>query len=139
MSRVPRQLALKVARRAGHRCEYCHLPEDASLFAFQPDHVIAVKHRGLTIFENLAWTCFYCNSYKGACVAGYDPDSWRLTRLFHPRRDTWAEHFKRQRGRIIGTTPVGRTTVSVLNMNHPDAIMVRLELMADRRLRPSDD
>jgi hypothetical protein len=139
MSRVPRQLAAKVARRARHRCEYCHLPEDASLYAFQPDHVIAIKHGGPTNDDNLAWTCFYCNSYKGACVAGYDPDSARLTRLFHPRSDKWKEHFKRQRGRIIGTTPVGRTTVLVLNINHPDAIMIREELIADGRLNPRDD
>ncbi len=139
MSRVPRQLAAKVARRAGHRCEYCHLPEDASLFAFQPDHVIAVKHHGPTNAENLAWTCFYCNSYKGACVAGYDPDSFRLTRLFDPRRDAWTEHFKRQRGLIIGMTPVGRATVVVLNINHPDAIKIREELIADGRLDPGDD
>ena len=30
--------------------------------------------------------------------------------------------------RIIGLTPVGRTTVYVLNMNRPDRVRVRLEL-----------
>jgi rRNA processing protein Krr1/Pno1 len=59
--------------------------------------------------------------------------------LFHPRSDTWVEHFKRQRGRIIGTTPVGRTTLSVLNMNHPDAVRIREELIADGRLKPRYD
>ncbi len=139
MSRVSRQLASKVARRAGHRCEYCHLPEQASLFAFQPDHVLAVKHHGPTTYENLAWTCFYCNSYKGACIAGYDPVTSRLTRLFNPRRDTWVQHFRRRRGHILGTTPVGRTTIQVLSINHPDAILIREELIADGALRPEDD
>ena len=52
----------------------------------------------------------------------------RLTRLFNPRTDTWDQHFHIQAGRIIGLTPVGRTTVYVLNMNRPDRIRIRVEL-----------
>jgi hypothetical protein len=31
-------------------------------------------------------------------------------------------------GRILGLTPVGRTTVYVLNMNRPDRLRIRVEL-----------
>ena len=57
-----------------------------------------------------------------------DPTTGELTRLFTPRTDTWNQHFRLQAGRIIGLTPVGRTTVSVLNMHRPDRVRVRREL-----------
>ena len=52
----------------------------------------------------------------------------RLTRLFNPRSDDWNSHFRLQAGRIVGLTPVGRTTVYVLNMNRPDRVRIRVEL-----------
>ena len=55
-------------------------------------------------------------------------ETGELTRLFNPRTDTWNQHFRIQAGRIIGLTPVGMTTVYVLNMNRPDRVRVRLEL-----------
>jgi hypothetical protein len=57
-----------------------------------------------------------------------DPETGELTRLFTPRTDNWNHHFGIQAGRIVGLTPVGRTTVYVLNMNHPDRIRTRVEL-----------
>ena len=50
-----------------------------------------------------------------------------LTRLFNPRIDTWNQHFRIQAGRVVGLTPVGRTTVDVLNMNRPDRARVWIE------------
>jgi len=77
---------------------------------------------------NLALACHFCNRYKGPNLAGMDSTTGELTRLFHPRTDTWSQHFQIQAGRIIGLTPMGRTTVYVLNMNRPDRVRVRLEL-----------
>jgi hypothetical protein len=57
-----------------------------------------------------------------------NPITGELTRLFTPRTDTWNQHSQSQSGRIIGLTPVGRTTVYVLNMNRPDRVRVRIEL-----------
>jgi hypothetical protein len=51
-----------------------------------------------------------------------------LTRLFNPRIDAWNQHFRIQAGHIIGLTPVGKTTVYVLNMNRPERVRVLLEL-----------
>ena len=36
-------------------CEHCLLHEEDAMLAHQPDHVIAVKHRGVTHESNLAW------------------------------------------------------------------------------------
>jgi len=82
-------------RRAGARCEYCHLPDlSMDLEDFHVEHVIARKHGGKTREDNLAWACIFCNLYKGPNLAGLDPDTGRLTRLFNPRLDRWSTHFR---------------------------------------------
>ena len=54
MARPDRALEAEVVRRAQGRCEYCHFPESASELPFHLDHIIAEKHGGPTISENLA-------------------------------------------------------------------------------------
>jgi hypothetical protein len=68
---------------------------------------------------------------KGPNLTEMDPTTGELTRLFNPRTDTWNQHFQIQAGRIIGRTPVGRTTVYVLNLNRPDRVRTRIELEPD--------
>ncbi len=80
-------------QRAGGRCEYCHFPSEIAESPFQIDHIVACEHGGPIDPDNLALSCFHCNSYKGTDIAGIDPDSGRLVRLFHPRKDRWAVHF----------------------------------------------
>ncbi len=50
--------------RANRRCEYCHFSEDLAWLPFQVDHIIAEKHGGPTTEDNLALSCFYCNSFE---------------------------------------------------------------------------
>jgi HNH endonuclease len=76
-----------VFRRARAICEYCRLPQSLSPIPFEVDHVIALKHGGATEASNLALSCFYCNSFKGPNIAGIDPGSGRIVRLYHPRND----------------------------------------------------
>ena len=52
-----------VRRRAGLRCEYCHLPEAIAELPFQFDHVIAEQHGGVATEDNLALACARCNRY----------------------------------------------------------------------------
>jgi hypothetical protein len=52
-----------------------------------------------------------------------------MVRLFNPREDRWAEHFKLQGPLVIGLTPIGRTTVYVLAMNARHRLNVRSELI----------
>jgi hypothetical protein len=48
-------------------------------------------------------------------------------RLYHPRRDRWVEHFAWDESglRITGLTPVGRATVTGLNLNNDVIIEAR--------------
>ena len=64
MSQVPDPLREIVRQRARARCEYCLIPE-AYVSLHEPDHIIAVQHRGPTSLENLALACFDCNRKKG--------------------------------------------------------------------------
>lgn len=130
-------LASLVRRRARAHCEYCQLAERLSAIAFEIDHVVAQKHGGATDAENLALSCFYCNSFKGPNIAGIDPDSGKATRLYHPRRDSWNQHFAWQGPRLRGRTRIGRTTIAVLSINHPDALAVRAALLEEGVFPPA--
>src|SRR5215211_294900 len=55
-----------VRGRAGNRCEYCHLPQEALPFAtFHVEHIIATQHGGSDDETNLALSCDRCNFSKG--------------------------------------------------------------------------
>lgn len=90
-----------VQQRAGNLCEYCRISQDADLFySFHVEHVLPVQHGGSDNNENLAWSCPYCNRHKGPNLAGLDPETGMVTRLFHPRRDEHARHFEEINGVI---------------------------------------
>ena len=122
---MQRQLVELVRRRAGFRCEYCQFPEKFSGLNFQIDHIIAEKHGGPTDEENLALSCIHCNSHKGPNVAGIDPVTKEIVRLFHPRRDRWDEHFRWEGAVLAGISPTGRATIGVLRMNESGAVALR--------------
>jgi len=123
-----------VRQRAGCRCEYCRLPDFCmDLEDFHVEHVIARKHGGKDQMENLAWSCIFCNLYKGPNLASFDPDTGALTRLFDPRRDLWDEHFRLDGVRICGVTAVGRTSVWLLEMNSEILLSLRASLMREGR------
>jgi hypothetical protein len=96
--------------------------------SFQIDHIIAEQHGGATVLENLALACTHCNKYKRPNVAGIDPQAGEVTRLFHPRRDRWKDHFRWDGVELLGTTAIGRATVHVLNINAPLYIAIRNQL-----------
>jgi hypothetical protein len=107
-----------VRARAGGRCEYCGLPQEAlPLATFHVEHIIAKQHGGLDDPDNLALSCHHCNLHKGPNLTGIDPDTGRIVPLFHPRRDVWTDHFDRQGVVIVGSSPTGQATVRVLAMN----------------------
>lgn len=120
-----------VRKRARSQCEYCRLPAAFSAIPFEIDHVLAQKHGGLTHEQNLALSCFYCNSHKGPNIAGVDPISGRIVRLYHPRKDRWPRHFEWAGAVLQGKTAIGRATIAVLCINDPDAIAVREALLEE--------
>jgi hypothetical protein len=120
-----------VRDRAGHRCEYCHLPEAFSEQVFEVDHIIARKHRGKSTLGNLSWTCFACNNHKAANIAGICPVTGRLVGLFHPRRHKWSRHFRWNGSVLVGKTPIGRATVDVLEINLTYRVALRSSLLEE--------
>ena len=80
--------------------------------------------------DNLALACNRCNACKGPNLTGIDLETSALVPLFHPRLDSWADHFEFQHARIVGRTPKGRATVAVLQMNDDRRLERRAELLA---------
>jgi hypothetical protein len=105
------------------------MPQSYYRERYQIDHIIARQHGGPTILENLALCCLECNLRKGPNIAGIDPRSGAIVPLFHPRKDQWAAHFRRDAGRILGLTPAGRATVAVLDLNRAPRVVVRQMLI----------
>ena len=118
-----------VRSRANGRCEYCLLHEDEDGYLFHVEHIIPKKHRGESVPENLAYACSQCNLHKGTNLTGLDPDTGKLTEIFHPRLQKWEQHFRYNGPRLVGLTEVGRTTVYVLDINDADRVEQR-ELMS---------
>jgi hypothetical protein len=89
------------------------------------EHIIPRIHGGTDDTDNLALACIDCNLHKGPNLTGIDPDTKRVTELFHPRRHRWEDHFEWQGIYLTGKTAIGRTTVRVLNMNSEDQLSLR--------------
>jgi HNH endonuclease len=126
---MDKALEQAVRRRAQGLCEYCLFPETASTAKHVIDHIIARQHGGPTAPGNLALCCGRCNLYKGPNIAGRDPLTGNLTRLFHPRTDSWGDHFRWHGSILTGVTLVGRTTVMVLGVNKPYRVAARQALI----------
>ena len=95
MSRyISNKLRKAVAERAGYKCEYCKIWDQNSFFSFEIDHIISLKHGGLTVFENLAYGCFPCNNGKGSDIGTMLLPHRIFIRLYDPRRDNWNGHFE---------------------------------------------
>ena len=128
---IPAATRRLVRERAVQTCEYCLIHETDALLPHEPDHIIAVKHRGATNDSNLAWTCFTCNRSKSSDLSSIDIDTNKLVRLFNPRTDVWEEHFRLERdGKIIALTDVGRVTEFLLKFNKPEHVEIRRTLIS---------
>jgi hypothetical protein len=99
---------------------------------FHIDHIIARQHGGATVLENLAFSCLHCNRHKGPNIAGTDPSTGKLVRLFHPRKDRWKAHFEWNGAVLVGRTVIGRATINVLSINDPDFLAVREALIREQ-------
>jgi hypothetical protein len=116
----------RVRSRANRRCEYCRIPQETDpFFSFHIEHIIPRQHGGTDDNSNLALACHHWNLHKGPNLAGIDPDTGELARLFNPRTQRWEDHFEIQEAWIVGRTPVGRATVWVLAMNADEQREIR--------------
>jgi hypothetical protein len=114
-----------IRRRANDACEYCGLPQQASVLPHQIDHIIGRQHRGTDDVANLCLCCIRCNLKKGPNIASVDPITRLVSPLYHPRRHVWTEHFAIVESAIIGLTAEGRSTVELLDMNNEERVRLR--------------
>ena len=131
---IPVALRRQVMARAQNLCEYCLIHQDDTFFGCHVDHIVSEKHGGLTVAENLALACTFCNLYKGSDL-GSLVGSGDLVRFYHPRNDLWSEHFVLIEATIEPLTEIGEVTVRIFRFNHPDRLLERQNLL-DTELYP---
>ena len=124
---ISANLRRMVFDRSSGISEYCLIPELLALSAHQVDHIIAEKHGGQAIGDNLALSCSFCNQSKGSDVGSIDAETGEYLRLYHPRRDRWSEHLKldEETSEIIGESPIAKVTIRLLQMNRHTSLIER--------------
>jgi HNH endonuclease len=127
---IPIKLRKLVAERANHACEYCRLPQGASFFVFQIEHILSKKHGGTNDIQNLAYSCPICNRNKGTDLGTLVGNPPILTRFFHPRNDIWEKHFTIDTsGEIIANTEIAKATIKGLDLNNVESVIERKKLI----------
>jgi hypothetical protein len=131
------QLRRLVVERAQRQCEYCRLSQEDDDFPHQVDRVMARKHGGQTISDNLALACLKCNRHKGSDVAAMDPVDGALVPLFNPPVQAWGERFALAGAFWVGRTATGRATIALLRMNDTVRVDQRQRLIEAGRYPPT--
>ena len=127
---IPASLRRLVNERAKGKCEYCLMPQSASAFEHEPDHIIPTQHGGKTKADNLALACLRCNRRKGPNVGSFDPETGALVPFYNPRSQTWNEHFRLDGAFIQPLTPEARVTVKIMHLNDEKRVEERKRLIA---------
>ena len=134
MTYIHAALRRLVIDRAGNCCEYCLVSQLDRSLPYEVDHIIAEKHDGATIEENLCWSCYLCNGFKGSDISSVD---WQVTKeitpLFNPRKHQWSDHFELNDTMIMPMSDIGRVTVFLLKLNTPERILERELLIQSER------
>lgn len=100
---------------------------------FEVDHLHPRSGGGKTSLENTALICPHCNNRKSDHVDGIDTITGEVVALFHPRQQTWHDHFEWSIDSpflLIGKTPCGRATVARLKLNDAKLLHLRKLLAA---------
>lgn len=129
-SYINAELRRLVELRANGACEYCKIHETDTFFGCHVDHIIAEKHGGLTVENNLAYACAVCNRAKGTDIGSLVPGTQKLVRLFNPRIDRWDEHFRvdAESLAILPLTEIGAATAQLLGLNQIERLLERKAL-----------
>jgi len=128
---ISESLRRLVFDRAQGCCEYCRQHQSDNPFPYHIEHIIAEKHGGLSETNNLCLSCPECNRFKGSDIGSYDVLTETYTGLFHPRRQSWDEHFSiiTKSAQLEPLTPQGRVTIFLLRLNSPEQLEARMLLL----------
>ena len=124
---VSEALREQVRQADRSRCAYCGTSEQISGIPLTIDHIQPTSKGGLTNFENLCLACWSCNEFKTNQTEGEDPLTGEKSPLFHPRQQTWYDHFhwSPDGTRVEGLTSTGRATLVALRMNREVIVSAR--------------
>ncbi|MEL7163016.1 MAG: HNH endonuclease signature motif containing protein [Bacteroidota bacterium] len=128
------ELRRRVTKRADDTCEYCRIPLTYGFFLpYHIDHIISEKHGGATTYDNLAFACKSCNSFKGSDLATFLAKKKIIVRIYHPRKDNWSDHFSlNEMGELIPHTDIGTATIQLLDLNIQGYCTLRRVLLAGK-------
>jgi hypothetical protein len=137
---VPAALRAQVAKDARGRCGYCRSAEAVTGIPLEVEHLKPEASGGQTVRSNLWLACSTCNQRKGKRTWVRVSGTKRRIRLFDPRRDRWADHFRWANGgeQIEGITEIGRATVAALKLNLPIRVGARQVWIEAGRHPPAD-
>jgi hypothetical protein len=125
---ISADLRRQIRAQFANCCAYCRTAEALSVALFvEFEHIVPRSAGGTTTYENLCFACPSCNRWKSNRTTATDPNTQQVVSLFHPQRDRWTDHFAWSDDEItiVGLTPVGQATVSVLRMNRPQLLRLR--------------
>ncbi len=124
---MKQSLKKAVRERAQFCCEYCFAQILFSSDSFSIEHIIPVVKNGLSVLDNLAFSCQRCNNHKYTATETIDPITGSIVPLYNPRVDIWAEHFKWNDDftEILAISPTGRASVLRLHLNREGLVNLR--------------
>ena len=134
MSRIYLSVDLRkiVKIRASEECEYCLRPAMFANESYHIDHIIALKHGGWSDLDNLAWSCSFCNTWKGSDLSTYLIEEGEIVILFNPRKHRWLDHFTlSETGEIEAKTKTGLGTIALLKMNEEEKVLERTTMLSE--------
>ncbi|MFN9715287.1 MAG: HNH endonuclease [Planctomycetota bacterium] len=123
---IPAELRRRIRAHFLQRCAYCRSSEALTVVTFEIEHIHPTSLGGRTEFKNLCLACPSCNRHKANRITGYT-DEGIESRLFHPQRDHWLDHFDWSVNGtlLVGLTEIGLATVNLLQMNRSQMVEVR--------------
>ena len=124
---VSEEIRSRVRLQAGDRCGYCLSPQHLVMGTLEIEHILPKAAGGSSEETNLWLACRLCNNFKSSQTHATDPHTGELVALFHPRNQSWHDHFLWDRNGtyILGKTACGRATVAALRLNNLIAVTVR--------------
>jgi HNH endonuclease len=126
-AKISKALKQQVIDRAKGGCEFCRAQLRFSPNSFHIEHHIPLSRGGVNAAENLTLACPQCNLHKATKTEAIDLVTEQVVPIFNPRQMIWDDHFtwSDDTTQMLGTTPIGRATVELLQTNRENMLNLR--------------